>query len=184
MIIKKPFYFIRHGQTDWKAQKRIMGQADIPLNQEGIDQALRVKAVVEALPICHIFYSPLQRTAKTAALICQNRAIPKVPSDVLKEMHLGAWSVIERHKLSSRVGIKPPGGESWDQFIERVRQGINEILIEEREGPILLVSHGGVYDALLFLLEAESAKLANCQLAFFEPFPAMNKGWNITMISG
>lgn len=29
------FYFIRHGETDWNVQKKIMGQLDIPLNNRG-----------------------------------------------------------------------------------------------------------------------------------------------------
>lgn len=37
-----PFYFVRHGQTDWNSEGKLMGQNDIPLNNIGIKQAQEV----------------------------------------------------------------------------------------------------------------------------------------------
>ena len=38
-IPKRSFYFLRHGQTDWNAEGRFQGHADVPLNEVGLAQA-------------------------------------------------------------------------------------------------------------------------------------------------
>lgn len=35
-----PFYFIRHGETNWNNERRVMGQKDIPINQKEIEYLL------------------------------------------------------------------------------------------------------------------------------------------------
>ena len=32
-------YFVRHGETDWNAERRLQGQLDIPLNDVGRQQS-------------------------------------------------------------------------------------------------------------------------------------------------
>ena len=42
-------YVIRHGQTDYNAQRRFQGQADIPLNENGRDRARRAGTILSSL---------------------------------------------------------------------------------------------------------------------------------------
>ena len=49
-FIRKSFYFLRHGETDWNQQQRIMGQSDIPLNKNGVLQAKTAAEKIQVLP--------------------------------------------------------------------------------------------------------------------------------------
>ena len=55
-FIQKSFYFLRHGETDWNKQQKIMGQSDIPLNKTGVLQArtvaekFKVYQLIQLLP--------------------------------------------------------------------------------------------------------------------------------------
>ena len=44
---RNPFYFIRHGETDWNRRNIIMGSQDIPLNERGLEQAHEVSRILE-----------------------------------------------------------------------------------------------------------------------------------------
>jgi probable phosphoglycerate mutase len=69
LFLHKSFYFVRHGETDWNKAKKIMGQSDIPLNENGILQAQAVAEKIQALAIDVIVSSPLKRAWTTAEII-------------------------------------------------------------------------------------------------------------------
>ena len=54
-------YLLRHGQTEYNAQKRYQGQRDIPLSAAGIAQLRQADFAPEV-----VYVTPLQRTAQTA----------------------------------------------------------------------------------------------------------------------
>lgn len=64
---------IRHGLTDWNAAGKIQGQSDIPLNDEGRKQALklaeRLKRESDVQPWDFIITSGLSRAQETLSLI-------------------------------------------------------------------------------------------------------------------
>ena len=64
-------YLVRHGETQWNAERRIQGQSDSPLTAKGEQQAMQVATRAKELGITHIISSDLGRTRRTAEIIAQ-----------------------------------------------------------------------------------------------------------------
>lgn len=54
----RPFYYVRHGQTDWNKERKLMGQTDIPLNAQGIREAQELAQQIKNIEISVIVASP------------------------------------------------------------------------------------------------------------------------------
>ena len=62
-------YLLRHGLTEYNAQKRYQGQRDIPLSAEGLKPAAPGRHRPEGG-----LYHPLQRTAQTARVLFRRQS--------------------------------------------------------------------------------------------------------------
>ena len=76
MLTEVPFYFLRHGETDWNRDRRAQGQIDIPLNATGIAQAKAAAEVVRGLGLRTICASPLSRAYETARFASEASGVP------------------------------------------------------------------------------------------------------------
>ena len=65
--------FIRHGETDWNAEKRIQGQLDIPLNEIGRAQALAMASYAAHFDFATVYSSDLNRAKQTAEALIEGR---------------------------------------------------------------------------------------------------------------
>ncbi len=64
-------HLVRHGETQWNAERRIQGQSDSPLTPHGERQAWQVGERARTLGITHIIASDLGRTRRTAEIIAE-----------------------------------------------------------------------------------------------------------------
>lgn len=177
-LAHKSFYFIRHGQTDWNAEHKAMGITDIPLNKVGEEQSRQALSLLNDLDIKHICYSPLKRAFKTAEILNEKLQCKMTPLDDLKEFNLGnfAGTVIDDWFDQWMVGKCLPGGETFQAFIERAIRGVNTAL--KKDGPILIVAHGGIYWAIQRAINRlDLPDLANCCLVSFKA-TANNEAWD------
>lgn len=150
MLIHRPFYFLRHGETEWNVDGRAQGQADIPLNATGIEQAKRAAEIVRGLGITTICTSPLIRAHETARMSAEASGARLTVIDDLKECGFGEAEGWQRGAWISdfwQKGLVPEGGEPFSDFLARSLRGVNAAL--ELEGPVLIVAHAGVYRSLL-----------------------------------
>lgn len=150
-----PFYFIRHGQTDWNVKKMIQGHTDIPLNAHGIAQAQEATALLANLGITRIVSSPLARAHKTANIINEILHVPLHTHNGLKELRLGSLEgTIKTTSALSHIHTNytqmAQGSECVDAFKKRIADTLHEML--HLDHVTLIVAHGGVYWALMHML--------------------------------
>lgn len=77
-------YLLRHGRTEYNAQKRYQGQRDIPLSAESAAKLRRADFSPEI-----VYVTPLQRTSQTAKILFPEAKL--VPVEGLKEMNFGRF---------------------------------------------------------------------------------------------
>lgn len=145
MLWGMELWLVRHGETLWNREHRLLGWTDLPLTPTGEAQARGLKGRLPSLPA---YSSDLQRSLKTALLA----GFSPMPTPTLREIHFGSlegalWEELEpRYKeaLLRFQGFHPPGGENLEAFQERVFR-----FLESLTGPALLFTHGGVIRAVL-----------------------------------
>lgn len=142
-------YFVRHGETDYNVSHIMQGQLNIPLNENGINQAKQASEDLKDVKIDEIFSSPLIRALKTAEIINKYHNLTIKTDNRLKELFAGSMQGMCLNTLSTDEkqeymnNPKKFNAESWQEFYDRVVSFFKEI--EHSEKNILIVSHGGVY---------------------------------------
>jgi 2,3-bisphosphoglycerate-dependent phosphoglycerate mutase len=154
------FIVVRHGETAWNAQGRIQGHLDSPLNEEGLAQALLVGECLTREPFARLYSSDLGRALQTAQPIADRSGCPVHIDLRLRERHLGAFQGLTGSECERRFpehyarfrSRDPdhvmPGGESARRVYERVSEVFTALAHEHMDARIVVVTHGGVLDAL------------------------------------
>ncbi|MBI3478807.1 MAG: histidine phosphatase family protein [Nitrosomonadales bacterium] len=150
--------FIRHGETDWNATKRIQGQADIPLNETG-----RAQAQAMALNVAHdefsaVYSSDLIRAVDTAQMVAVRRGLEIHQLPQLRERHFGIFQGITAdegarryaqayaHYKARDVDYDFETGESLRDFARRVYEAVELMTRHHRNQAIVAICHAGVLD--------------------------------------
>ena len=83
---------LRHGETDWNADRRIQGWAPVPLNDRGRTQAASAGEHLAALAeFDRVVASDLRRTRETAALVCEHLEPAPVFERAWRERDFGVY---------------------------------------------------------------------------------------------
>ena len=175
-----PFYFIRHGETNWNRQDKIMGRTDIPLNTVGIQQAKSAQQMMHRLPIDKIESSPLLRASQTAKILNEEL---NLPIELKAEFMERCWGEMEGTPFQATFLSKrndeeiPTGAESFSEFQQRVSKGLNEVLSSSSSK--LIVAHGGVFMVIISLLRIPDVRAENYIPYCFQPPIGLASSWSI-----
>ena len=146
-------FLIRHGETGWNVEGRYQGQADPPLNGEGLTQARSLAHRLRKHGVEVLYTSPLLRARATADIVSGVLHVPVSLDARLMEINLGQWqgrlaADIEREDPETFRRwhnepwlVLPPEGETLAQVQERVYAAADEILSRHRGQCVGIVSH-------------------------------------------
>lgn len=155
-------YVIRHGLTEWNAIKKLQGQTDIPLNDEGMSMATEACLLYKDVNFDVCYCSPLSRAKKTAELFLEGRNIPVIYDDRLKEIRFGEAEGIVNSKENPdspvwkffhepQSYVPPKGGESFDELFARTGDFLSEVVkpLLEQGKDVLIVGHGAMNSSII-----------------------------------
>lgn len=186
--------FIRHGETDWNAQRRIQGQTDILLNATGRAQALAMAYLAAHVSFDAIYSSDLQRALETAHALAQREGLEIHPLPQLRERHYGIFQGLTAAEGKERYPeayalyrARDPHydfetGESMMDLATRVVGAVDWMVRRHAGRTIAAVTHGGVLDILYRkatgrpLHTPRDFDIPNCALNWFH-FDA--HGWHL-----
>ncbi|OYV37497.1 MAG: histidine phosphatase family protein [Acidocella sp. 20-61-6] len=176
---RTPFWFLRHGETDYNAAGLSQGALDISLNANGQAQA---RAAGERLPgrgIVAIVSSPMRRTRETTELANEFLHLPVTFEPELHEVVFGGMEgkpLLPWFPEWLEGRYTPEGAESFAALTARIEAAMARVLAQP--GPLLIVAHGGVFRAIRDLMGMPRESLTpNGALFYCEPMP---RGWRLT----
>ena len=120
---------IRHGHTSLNIpgqEERLRGWLDIPLSNQGLQEAEETARIVATFSVKTIYSSDLTRAMQTAEIIGRAVKVPIIPTPELRPWNLGVFAgqLIHQlipflHLLNEQPDAVAPSGESWNQFYAR-----------------------------------------------------------------
>jgi phosphoglycerate mutase (EC 5.4.2.1) len=162
---------IRHGESLWNKENRFTGWVDVPLTDEGREQAKKAGEILKSLNIKFdiAYTSLLSRAIETLEIIIKTLGynIPVIKDISLNERHYGDLQGLNKDKVAEIYGkeqvrlwrrslkVRPPNGESLEDtqkrtipFFERAIKGDLEL-----NKNVLVVAHGNSLRSIVSYIE-------------------------------
>ena len=153
-------HFIRNALTDENLEGRYIGHTNVALSDEGKAQLAQMREELIYPPVDAVFTSPLKRCTDTAAILYPE-SIPLIIEGLI-EYNFGEFEnktaeQLEKYEefprwLAGEKGVKPPYGESNEDFTKRVCDTFEKIaegLMKTGTTSAAIVTHGGVIMTIL-----------------------------------
>ena len=147
---------VRHGETDNIAQRRYPDAQERSLNERGRAQAAALAENLRGTDLDAVFTSPSQRARETAGPLLSQRDLDLRVIPEVAEMSFGqlggmsleeaahAFPEILKRWLENPFEVTLPEGESFLDFVGRVRRVRRQLTREWANRTIVVVTHGGV----------------------------------------
>lgn len=147
--------FVRHGSSELNAgdpadpTDKFRGWADVPLSDFGRKTVAQTASWLQHIPVNQIISSDLPRSVETAQMIGQTTKAPVNIDPRLRPLNVGVLTgqtitdegkklLEESHKNKDMM---IPGGESYNDFINRYTSILPELLQAGQTQNIVVVTH-------------------------------------------
>ena len=189
----RPFWYLRHGETDWNARNLSQGRADIPLNEAGLRQSARAAEIIAAhrhdfTAFTHIVSSPLGRAYRTAELVAEKLAeregvVLPITADIdLQEVAFGEQEGLPMGDWYDdwiAGDYTPQGAEPFQQLVSRAVAAIDRATAHA--GVPLVVAHGALFRALRMAMDLPAnVRLPNASPLWIRPGSPDPLPWILT----
>jgi len=190
---------VRHGQTQWNAFRRLQGQADVELDEVGIEQATQAAVPLAAMRPAAVVSSDLVRAARTAAAVGDATGLEVAIDARLRERAFGAWEGLDHIEIEggwpAEYALWSGGGQPEGVGLEPrgdVGRRVAAAVVEhagrlQRDETLLVITHGAAISAGIAALLGQDAGswngvsgLGNCHWSVLHPTRSGNPGWRLS----
>jgi 2,3-bisphosphoglycerate-dependent phosphoglycerate mutase len=161
---------VRHGKSLWNKENRFTGWVDVPLTDEGREEARRAGRQLKGMRFDVAYTSVLSRAQETLAVILGELGQPQLPTirdQALNERHYGDLQGLDKAETARRYGdeqvklwrrsydVAPPGGESLELTAKRTLPFYERCIGGDlRQGKAVLVAaHGNSLRSIVMALD-------------------------------
>jgi probable phosphoglycerate mutase len=152
---------VRHGETQGNREGLFRGQADFPLNENGLRQARDLAQALKKYELEAVYSSPLSRARVTAELIARSHNLKIEMEPGFNNIKLGLWEGVPKDEIAERFPelwelwvtrpeyLQIPEGETLDAVQVRASKALKRIVKEQRGKTLAVVTHRAVLKPLL-----------------------------------
>ncbi|WP_375757520.1 2,3-diphosphoglycerate-dependent phosphoglycerate mutase [Corallococcus exercitus] len=165
---------VRHGQSLWNHENRFTGFVDVPLTEQGRNEARKAADALQGLKFDIAYTSALSRAQQTLAILLETlgQNPPVIRDAALNERHYGDLQGLNKADAAKEFGekqvhiwrrsfdIPPPNGESLEMTAKRVLPFYDRAIAGDlRQGKnVLVVAHGNSNRSLVMRLDKLSGE--------------------------
>lgn len=169
---------IRHGQSQWNLENRFTGWSDVPLTEQGEQDAAKVAAVLTEYSFPVAFASRLKRaqqTLHTILTVLKQKDSAQIEYDsALNERHYGDLQGLNKAETAEKYGqeqvqlwrrsyeTRPPNGESMADCERRTLPFFLQYILPhiEKGENVLVAAHGNSLRPIMKHLEQLDPEVA------------------------
>lgn len=158
--------FVRHGQSEWNALGLWTGQEDVPLTEQGRQEARKAAEGLKDIALHKAYTSKLSRAQETLREIKEalgHTEIDTEEHEALNERHYGEYTAKNKWEIKETIGDEAftklrrnwdhpvPGGETLKDVHARALPYYEERILQDlKDGKNVIVSaHGNTLRALM-----------------------------------